>query len=512
MEARYKQIMHDRGLPFNADLEQSQQFTMQPSIFQMLSDVLQDYDICTLKQSPQQLINGLYLKVALAEARAYSMMSFAWMLLRVYNEGNFTAEQQYGEETYLQYSADILQESYSVMLKASNEFRTCDPKQHSEGETFVQITELLQGVIENEVDMNNGGTCQQNCAYYEHARSEGCFYSETQYCGSHRRCGGTLHNCGFYDADAWVCKSKNPYKRYDYILYENNVRLGPQGSCKGDQIKVDSWWRWFVHCSYCFCMCDDGNSTTTDRFVSLMPVLSDTKKNMVVTGIKFTKQRGVIHMKIQQGQALPQGQVNSTTLRWQDVEPINIKSSAYQNGVHYKKLSYEERNIDLDRLTAIESHVVTGVRFRMLGGHLNLEVQITPVNFTTGELRPFKSYWISNDNTPAMAKNPRREISVVNLDIPTRYPGSTRIDSVPDSFIRFGPSSITLDAAQSTIPFFDAQTVAPVPASWMSGVELYHKGRRGTGGFLGLQVMTYNTSQHTQEFEGHKVVINQVDY
>lgn len=44
----------------------------------------------------------------------------------------------------------------------------------------------------------------------------------------------------------------------------------------------------------------------------------------MVTGIKFTKQRRIIHLKVQQGQALPQGQVNSSTIQWVDVEPISI--------------------------------------------------------------------------------------------------------------------------------------------------------------------------------------------
>lgn len=173
----------------------------------------------------------------------------------------------------------------------------------------------------------------------------------------------------------------------------------------------------------------------------------------VVTGVKFTKQKQVIHIQIQQGQALPQGQINSTTIQWVETEPIQVKrwdwlsdtiantviiisdltkagwewknghltyltvfwnvvvrgaavlsfkhrgeyryvcilipmslrmmgcwykplyfSEAYTEGQDYKKLSFEDRSIDLDRLEGPKDHIVTGVRFRMLGSHINLEV------------------------------------------------------------------------------------------------------------------------------------------
>nr|XP_027212871.1 uncharacterized protein LOC113805980 [Penaeus vannamei] len=137
----------------------------------------------------------------------------------------------------------------------------------------------------------------------------------------------------------------------------------------------------------------------------------------------------------------------------------------------------------------------------MLGPHINLEVQVTPVNYTTGQLQPFKSYWISNDNTPVMAKNPRMEFKLYEPDDPTRFPSIHKIDSQPDTFIRFGPTSRGKDVAQLTVPFFDAQNVSPSPSSWFSGVELFHKGHPGSGGFLGLRVTTYDMTPYMEDPE-----------
>ena len=44
---------------------------------------------------------------------------------------------------------------------------------------------------------------------------------------------GRLLDCGFYDADAWVCLSEDQKERkYDWIEYEDGTRLGTKSQCK----------------------------------------------------------------------------------------------------------------------------------------------------------------------------------------------------------------------------------------------------------------------------------------
>ena len=50
-------------------------------------------------------------------------------------------------------------------------------------------------------------------------------------------------------------------------------------------------------------------------------------------------------------------------------------SAQFKADRDYKVLSYEARSFDLDSLHAPKGHVITGVRFRMLGSHINLEVK-----------------------------------------------------------------------------------------------------------------------------------------
>ena len=50
----------------------------------------------------------------------------------------------------------------------------------------------------------------------------------------------------------------------------------------------------------------------------------------------------------------------------------------------YFMMNYEKRSIDIDRLDAPLNHVITGVRFRNLGGHLNLEARVSKFAFVVG--------------------------------------------------------------------------------------------------------------------------------
>lgn len=91
----------------------------------------------------------------------------------------------------------------NVMSRSDRIVYRCDPTQHIEGETYVAVTRLLQGFIENEVDMNADSTCKENCAAYPIAETHGCF--KDMYCAKQPKCSGKLLNCQFVDSDMWIC-------------------------------------------------------------------------------------------------------------------------------------------------------------------------------------------------------------------------------------------------------------------------------------------------------------------
>lgn len=462
-------------------------------------------DMCSIYQSPQQLAFNIYNMVFLTDIKGYAMMQFSWMLLSLYKIDNFTMEAKAMRErmeAQISKKREIIRQ---LLPSYSNELWMCDPLSHEENSTYIQVTNLLQGHIENEIDLNPNANCRDNCAYHSggtFARVSGCY--QDLFCNKQRKCNGRIFDCRFIDSDSNVCLANDntTNRKYDWVEYKNGHVLGRKTSCSNKEIKVDSWWRWVYHCSYCFCLCDE-QGPKSDRYFSLQQILArgvDTEfqdSNRVVTGIRFVKINRVIHLQIQDAVALPGGMINSSTVEWRPVNAFKPSDPGIIRGEDFHMMTWEQRAIDLDDLTAPEGNVLTGVRLRKIGAHLNLEILTTPFNFTSGLLAPIRtSVWVGNDNTPASLNAPRTEVVLTSPDVPTYSPIRSTIDSNKDQFIRFTHSDIDKDIAQTTIPFIDAQSVVSDPPGLLIGAGLYHKGRVNFGGFVAPKVFTYDYSQH----------------
>lgn len=86
----------------------------------------------------------------------------------------------------------------------------------------------------------------------------------------------------------------------------------------------------------------------------------------------------------------------------------------------------------------------------------------------------------------------RRQIRLKDPDVSTRANGLSAPDSEHNQFIHFTNTNIEKDAAQTTVPFIDAQSVVaqtPVP---LNGAGIYHKGQPGYGGFIAPKIITFD--------------------
>jgi len=432
------------------------------------------------------------------------MLQFSYMMLKIYNKGNFTAEAEAAKTKFEEQATEKMNSIKMVLPTMSRQYMKCDPPEHKKGETYLEVTKLLQGYIENEVDMNPSQSCKSKCSAYNYAESEGCY--KDLFCAKQPRCNGRIFDCQFFNADAWVCMAANQgERRYDWVEYENGVILGDKSTCI-NKIKVDSWWRWlFWHCSYCLCKCDEVTDDS-HRYWSLLEAVSNTTNNKVVTGVRFTKIGRIIYPQVQEATALPEGGIDETTRTW--VAPKEIAFSDLENlraNTDVFTMSYENRAMDMDTLQAPEGHVLTGVKLRSLGGHLNLEIRVTPIKFQKGDLLADRSTWIGNDNTPATS-SPRTLVPIIQPDIPTKLLNRNHVDTRTDQFIQFDATSAHKDVSQTTIPFIDAQPVAPQPSTWLSGAGLYHKGQVGFGGFVGWSLASYDYARHLLPSEEPPVI------
>ncbi|KAL3273065.1 hypothetical protein HHI36_014520 [Cryptolaemus montrouzieri] len=453
--------------------------------------------ICGNQQSPQQILYSLYNTIALTEIKGYSMVQFSYMLLKLYDKGNFTKEASLTRMKFEGRSNRAVKVVKEAMKEASRDFWKCDPKHHVKGETYEEITQLLQGYIINEVDMNSDNTCRENCGEYQYAKNYGCF--KNLFCRQQRPCNGKILNCKYVDADMEVCTADpRSGRRYESIEYENGLVYGRKQSCPRGVTKVDSWWRWlFWHCSYCMCICDEQGSFS-DRYFNMRPAIADIEDNKVVTGLRFVKKNRIIHLQIQQGILGPFGTIDTNSTVWKEVEDYKIHDRSVYSGRDYHILTWEKRALDLDDLEADKNHVLTGVKFKEIGSHLNFEIYTTPFNFTTGKLiDPLaKSVWKDNPNTDVSQKRPRSKVNIYNPDIPTRTITASIPMSRSDQFIEFTHTDFERDAAQTTVPFLDAQSAAMMKPVALSGAGLFYKGRINFGGFITPKLITYDYSEH----------------
>ncbi|XP_019876374.1 uncharacterized protein LOC109604287 isoform X1 [Aethina tumida] len=471
-------------------------------ILHSLADSLATFEldglVCETKnQSAQQVIYNLYNSIALTELKGYTMIQFSYMILKLYNEGNYLKESQLQQERFETRTNLAISAVKSAMQDVSRDLYRCDPKRHIKGQTYDEVTQLIQGYLQNEVDMNPYATCRENCAEYKYTKNYGCF--KNLYCQKQRTCMGKILNCQFVDSDMWVCPaSAYSGRRYEYIKYENGDVLGRDEGCIRGTTKVDSWWRWlFWHCSYCMCLCDEAGPQS-DRFFNLRPALSNITHNKVVTGLRFIKVNRVFHMQIQEGVLKPYGKIDEDTIRWVPVSAYKITDKNVHNGIDYHQMSWEKRAVDLDDLVADKNHIVTGVKFKMIGSHLNFEIRITPFDFKNGTLiDPVnKSVWKDNPNTDSSLKNPRKRLNLYKPDIPTRSLSPSVPDSSTDQYIEFVNTDLHKDAAQTTVPFIDIQPVQSLIPGPLSGAGIFHKGRPDFGGFLAPKIITYDFSEH----------------
>ena len=92
----------------------------------------------------------------------------------------------------------------------------------------------------------------------------------------------------------------------------------------------------------------------------------------------------------------------------------------------------------------------------------------------------------------------RTELKYTDPDIPIRNFVPNKPDTEENQYLNFAPSDRRKDAAQSTIPFLDVQPVIPNPPVPLAGAGIFHKGRKGSGGFVALKLTTYDFAPHLQ--------------
>lgn len=118
-----------------------------------------------------------------------------------------------------------------------------------------------------------------------------------------------------------------------------------------------------------------------------------------MTGVRFVKKNNIFHIQIQQGQLLENGNIDKSTAHWKPVDNFTVFDKHAVLHRDYYKISWTDRTVYLDTLDAPLNNVLTGLRFQLDGNNLKFEIQITPFNFSSGEMKKHESSWISNSSS-----------------------------------------------------------------------------------------------------------------
>ncbi|KAH8312800.1 hypothetical protein KR044_012978, partial [Drosophila immigrans] len=452
-----------------------------------------DFRFCELKTYPRHYIYTLYMDVALTELKAYILIEYSLMMKRVSGEGFLSLERN----TFRMNYKWLTENNVILIIKSMDIFHpgiwSCDPPEQIHGVTYDMMTNLLQGYVENVANLNTDGSCSQTCPQYRNTNYAGC-YDQEEFCSKQPSCSGRVYNCQFIDSDMSVCQSsENSTRRYEYVEYANGQLLGERKSCQHGINKVESWRRWLIHkCDYCFCLCDQEENS--DRYFNLRETKSDIADNKVVTGVRFVKKNRIFHLQIQQGQLMPLGVINESTLEWKPVDDYKITDPNVIAGVDYHMLNYDSRSLNLDTVVRFRKikYFVTGVGFQLSDGHLNLQVHYSEFDFETGKVQDpdNNGYW------HFQSKINRGRVNQENLDVPTRSGGNSQTISDFDQFVDFVNTGIHKDAAQTTIPFFDTQDIVSSYPMPLSGIGLILKGTPGYGGYVSPLIIHYDFSYY----------------
>lgn len=127
--------------------------------------------------------------------------------------GNFRSSAQTLRTKYLDRTHQTQDIVRHLLEYSRRDIWRCDPNHYTVG-TYEEVTNFLQGYIDNEVNLNPEGTCQNTCNDYKITENYGHCYDGT-YCalkpaGAERDravCKGKIVNCEFLGSDLNVCSS-----------------------------------------------------------------------------------------------------------------------------------------------------------------------------------------------------------------------------------------------------------------------------------------------------------------
>ncbi|KAK0174922.1 hypothetical protein PV327_010629 [Microctonus hyperodae] len=489
-----------------------------PQLIYINNEHLDFEERCGSGTSVQQRLYEIYTSVVISESRAFSMIIFSYALLMAYRKESFSTEMEKAAAQLVMRSQEYIIATERAMINSSRIVDRCDPPKYKRNQNFYELEGLMQMFVINEPDLTYND-CTGTCGDMFKPYTTGC-YDYENWCTA-RSCLGYIYDCESASSSTICELPSDSRRRYDYAKNKWGTVYGSENSCTGSVRHPNGWLRGTVFCDVCFCTCAEQTGySDAIRTINLRPKITDIQANMVLIGVKFISQDKQIMIQICEGQLLPGGRIKPETEHWIDLEHFsyistedyggsfylikdNEKTKMYHN-IDFAHIRYYQDKMNLDDVNAPFGYIVTGIKFENEGKDneiwnetpLQISIHVTKFDFNNGTLYTDdeSSHWVNAKNMDDPSLNYKYKRQEVVLSSPTdpSVGGRSVEISEPNQFIKFRASDRAKDAGQSTVPFFDGQSVIASPNTALSGIGLYHKGNKGSGGFLAFRLFTIN--------------------
>lgn len=219
----------------------------------------------------------------------------------------------------------------------------------------------------------------------------------------------------------------------------------------------------------------------------------------VISGIQLVKKNGIIHLHAIERTLLPNANLNKSESWVVSNDNFTLNDTNVKEGVDFYTMTYENRTMNLDVITAARDQLVTGVRLRVIDGRLQLQARFSYFDESIGKLDNVSgSDWIGNSN-----KN-RELIQSDHSYVPTKSPVQTLpLSSSSGNYVEFGPTGWVHDMAQNTVPYFDSQLIetSSEPVA-LHGVGLFYKAWPGHAGYVAPKLIAYDYAMSAMHIRG----------
>lgn len=101
----------------------------------------------------------------------------------------------------------------SQIVWSCDDFKTAD--------TYTQLTNFIQGYVDNEINLNPYGSCAPYCSDYKSTKNYDC--NEKTLCAANyydknkTRCHGTIRDCDYFDSTFTYCPNVSESNKLFFI-------------------------------------------------------------------------------------------------------------------------------------------------------------------------------------------------------------------------------------------------------------------------------------------------------